>query len=178
MNKIEYLDASGNVLRTVRAPADEAEVGIHDGEISYRIVDIEAASSSAIVDINAAKAAAKSRIDGAATRARSRYLTAGVEWLYPEKLAQAKDYLAALDSSTPPTSAEAWPYISQEAIAKGISAKDCALSIVFAGDNWSNVIGPKIEALRCSAKVNVDAKCSMDDVYGYLKKVVSELDQA
>ncbi|WP_018610258.1 hypothetical protein [Uliginosibacterium gangwonense] len=178
MNKIEYLDASGNVTRTVNAPGDEAEVGIHDGEVSYRIAATVAECSPVIVSIETAKAAAKSRIDGAASRARSRYLTTGVgqEWVYQAKLAQAQDYLAALSSSNPPTSAEAWPYVYAESNAKGICNKECASEIVAAGTQWLNVVSPKIESLRVSAKLIIENNTSIDEVSAYIQSIVSQLD--
>lgn len=124
------------------------------------------------------KAPAKSRVDGAASRARSRYLTTGVgqEWVYQAKLAQAQDYLTTLDSANPPTTAEAWPYVYAEANAKGIDCRECACQIVAAGSTWMNVVCPKIEALRVSAKKNVDTKGSIDELSKYLKDVVLQLD--
>lgn len=178
MDVYEYVDSAGRVTRVMTGDFREAESGMLDGDVSYRLLSSNGAGLGAVLTLKQVIASAKSRIDGAASRARSRYLTTGVgqEWVYQAKLAQAQDYLAALDSANPLTSAEAWPYVYSEAHAKGIGCRECASQIVAAGSTWMNVVSPGIEALRVSAKQNVDTKSTIDEVSQYLKDVVLQLD--
>jgi len=176
MTRIEYLDAAGEVVRTVFAPADEAEAGIHDGEISYRIYG-DAATAPATLGIDALRESGRSRIDGAASRARGRYLSAGIgqELTYQAKHAEACVFLRALESGAS-INFEAWPYVAAEMRATGLSAEDSAKGIAQIGAYWEAVIGPQIEEVRIGGKKSISSMESADQISAHILDVVSALD--
>jgi hypothetical protein len=95
---------------------------------------------------------ARRAIDEAAGRARARYITVapGQEGVYLLKAAQAEAYRVA----GYPENASAWPLITMEAQARGMTPQSLADEILALRDAWT-LLAARIEAVRLAAKQSV-----------------------
>lgn len=101
-------------------------------------------------DIDAAREWGRDEIDKAAAVVRGRFitLTPGQETTYQAKYAEALAFAGGDTASD----AAAFPWIAAEAQHAGISLSAAAERIKRKGDQWNQIYGPRIEALRVAAK--------------------------
>ena len=93
---------------------------------------------------------ARDEIDKAAGLARGRFitLTPGQDRTYQAKYAEA----IAFDGRDSADADKAFPWIAAEARHAGVSLSAAAERIKRKGDDWNQIYGPRIEAMRVAAK--------------------------
>lgn len=125
------------------------------------------------VALTAAKAEAKERIDAAAGRARARYITVapGQEATYQAKQAEADSYAAA----GRPADTSAYPILTAEAQARGITVSELADIVRALRDQWAHVAAG-IEAARIAGKAAVDAAPDQAAIEAAVSHALSQLE--
>lgn len=119
------------------------------------------------------RAAAKARIDAAAGRARARYITVapGQEATYQAKAAEADAYVAA----GRPADTSAYPILSAEARARGITVSQLADIVRATRDQWVR-LAAAVEGLRIAGKLAVDAAADNAAVEAAAAQAEAQLD--
>lgn len=115
---------------------------------------------------------AESQIDAAASVARSRFVSSGVgqDGTYVVKAQQAQAWAAAgYPADAVP------PYVTAEAAAVGGTPRARADLIIATAQQWSDVIGPKIEGARIGGKAAVRAAEDVSGVESALAIAVAAL---
>lgn len=111
--------------------------------------------------LGAAIADAEVQIDAAASAARARFVSSGTgqDGAYVVKAQQAQAWAAAgYPADAVP------PYVAAEAAAVGETARARADLIIATAAQWSDVIGPQIEAARIGGKAAVRAAADVAGV--------------
>lgn len=122
--------------------------------------------------LEAARQWAREEIDGAAGAARARFITLapGQETTYQAKYAEALAF-AVSDAGDAAT----FPWIAAEAQHAGMSLSATAERIKRKGDEWNLVYGPRIEALRVTAKDQLVSLVEINQVVRAARTAVAAL---
>lgn len=126
--------------------------------------------------VNGHRHGAKMAVDRAAGEARLRYITdvPGQQAVYITKLAEAEAYLASVVAGQP--TAQPGAYIAAEAAVRGISAVQMSELVVALAAQWSQVVGPAIEAARIAAKLQLDAAGTVPEIEAARDAAIAALD--
>ena len=108
---------------------------------------------------------ANTTIDQTAGAARARYITvaSGQDATY---VAKYQDAIAFTAANFLPADATGFPWVQQEATATNTSPQTTATNIVTSGNDWNNIIGPKIEGLRVGGKAAIASLTDIQLVIG------------
>jgi hypothetical protein len=164
--EVPSLDCYGDLYTLVEAPEWVKLGASYDGTTF--------ANPPPSVPLPEYKAQAKKAIDEAAGRARARYITAvpGQEATYQAKAAEADAYVAA----GRPADTSAYPILTAEAQARGISVSALADLVRATRDQWIQ-LAAAIEALRIGGKLAVEAAADHAAVDAARDQTIHQLDQ-
>lgn len=125
--------------------------------------------------MDAARQWARAEIDKAAGLARARFitLTPGQDTTYQAKYAEALAFACSGASDD----AGAFPWIAAEARHAGVSLSAAAERIKRKGDEWNQIYGPRIEAVRVAAKDQLAGLVEIGQVVRAARAAVAALQE-
>lgn len=128
------------------------------------MITLNRSPASLAAELRRIKADVVSEINAAAGSVRARYITAiaGQDMIYREKEREALAYLSA---DPAPVDLSAFPFLSVEAAALGVSVYQLAQIVLFKADEW-RAIGPELEALRVASIAAVEVAPNALSVWG------------
>ncbi|AOE85834.1 hypothetical protein [Pseudomonas sp. TCU-HL1] len=148
---------------------------IHDGQF-YSAFEVEDALAHGVpmeILATAAASQAMASIDSAAVRARARHITLidGQDAIYLAKVAEAEKALKARASTDP----GAYPLLSHEAQALGLTIAGLAEKVVAAQQAWHQTAG-RIEGERIAGKAGVKSANTVEAVLAAQAAAIATLD--
>lgn len=122
-------------------------------------------------DVEQSRVHALEAVDQAAGSARLRYITSvpGQAETYTRKESQAREWEALSFAGPPPS------FIAAEAEALGRPPQSVAEEVISLADQWSNVIGPAIEAARRKWKVAIEGATTVEAIEAARASAIAEL---